>query len=181
MEIASGIVEWLLRFSKRCLYCGQNADELLASQTFYDRYLADMGLLESQAELPFTCHHFALSALLPTGKIAIDVQQRVDVLLSKGLTLLGDELLINLRYRPDTTLYKGIDLGRRWPREELACLVALFQDELAADVRRLIAIVIGSTIRNLDPSDARRLLVTTLVPWLGNEEYQEEWKVSLTR
>ncbi len=161
VNMANDVVVWLLDYSRRCMDAGQYSGELLPEQTDQDRH-------------PFTCHRFAIRALLPIGPVSAAVDRRVKKLLEAGIEQLFKELLQNWRHFPG--IGDDLDLlAARRPVELIRYLEPALAAKSHKDVWSQVASAIRTVLEHLEPAHVKELVSETLVPCLANVNYKEAW------
>jgi ArsR family metal-binding transcriptional regulator len=161
VDMAHDVVVWLLDYSRRCMDAGQFTGELLPGQTVEDRR-------------PFTCHRFAMAALLPVGPVSTAVDGRVEKLLNAGIKQLLEELLQDWRHLPHGDDKLDL-LAERRPVELMRHLEPLLAAKSHKDVRFDVVYAIGTGLLHLEPTYVKEVVDTSLLPCLANAEYEEVW------
>jgi hypothetical protein len=161
VDMAHDVVVWLLDYSRRCMDAGQFTGELLPGQTVEDRR-------------PFTCHRFAMAALLPVGPVSTAVDGRVEKLLNAGIKQLLEELLQDWRHLPHGDDKRDF-LAERRPVELMRHLEPLLAAKSHKDVWFDVAYAIGTGLLHLEPTYVKEVVDTSLLPCLANAEYEEVW------
>jgi hypothetical protein len=159
--MAHELVQWLLDYSRRCVNAGQYTGALLPGQTDEDRG-------------PWSCHRFALRAMLPFGPVSPMVNERVEKVLNIGLDQIMCELVRRWRYLPDKNACLEL-LAKHWLVELIERLKLMLSEIPRQQEWGYIADAIASCFGGMESAAAENVVTDTLVPCLDKPGYKHAW------